>query len=171
MKKCFKCNQTKPIGEFYVHKQMADGHLNKCKECTKKDSKRGTNPRECTECGKVFMALTGEINRRGGGAHTCSRDCYYKRLRGLLDIKFANKTRYHAIHRWVYKNNGKATICEMCGTKDSKTYEWSNKSGEYNQDLEDWWQLCKKCHHKYDKVSEKVWKARRAKVDGTIKSN
>jgi len=39
-KKCFKCGQDKFLSDFYVHKQMGDGHLNKCIDCTKKDVKK-----------------------------------------------------------------------------------------------------------------------------------
>jgi len=38
-KKCFKCNNVKPLLDFYKHPQMPDGHVGKCKECNKKDVK------------------------------------------------------------------------------------------------------------------------------------
>lgn len=36
-KVCFKCRVEKAIDDFYKHPKMADGHLGKCKECTKLD--------------------------------------------------------------------------------------------------------------------------------------
>lgn len=36
-KVCFKCRDEKPLTDYYKHKQMGDGHLNKCKVCTKRD--------------------------------------------------------------------------------------------------------------------------------------
>lgn len=44
-KRCFKCGEVKPIDSYYRHPRMADGRLNKCIECTKKDvgEHRGKN--------------------------------------------------------------------------------------------------------------------------------
>lgn len=38
-KACFRCKAVKPLTEYYAHPRMGDGHLGKCKECTKADVK------------------------------------------------------------------------------------------------------------------------------------
>jgi hypothetical protein len=38
MKKCIKCGIDKEINEYYHHPGMADGHVNKCKDCCKKET-------------------------------------------------------------------------------------------------------------------------------------
>jgi len=56
---------------------------------------------------------------------------------------------YHALHRWVQRQLGKAIICSNCGS--DYCVEWANKSWEYKRDISDWISLCKKCHGEYDK--------------------
>ena len=40
MKPCIRCNETKPLSEFYTHPMMGDGHLNKCKGCCREYARR-----------------------------------------------------------------------------------------------------------------------------------
>ena len=57
-------------------------------------------------------------------------------------------SKYFIAHKWIYKNYKKTGVCELCG-KYVKT-EWSNKSGDYRQERDDWQELCHKCHSWYD---------------------
>ena len=49
IKTCFKCNTKKPLTDFYRHKYMADGHLNKCKSCTENDAHKHRHSSEHRE--------------------------------------------------------------------------------------------------------------------------
>ena len=71
-----KCNKEKPLSDFYKHSQMKDGHLNKCKECIKKnvldhreknidkireyDRKRGKSPHRL----KLSTRVTKDMRNR-----------------------------------------------------------------------------------------------------------
>lgn len=64
-----------------------------------------------------------------------------------------------ALHEWIRTIKGSPKECELCGTKDSKRYDWSNKTHEYKRDVDDWQRLCYKCHYKYDKALRRERKA------------
>lgn len=81
-KRCFKCGQIKPLDEFHKHKQMADGHLNKCKVCACKDASRasGIYKRRCVVCDKEFNINASELRKHGG--KYCSLECYWGTMKG-----------------------------------------------------------------------------------------
>ncbi len=61
------------------------------------------------------------------------------------------KYQYRAIHVAVAVVWGKPSKCELCnGKNESKRYEWSNKNHKYSLLKKDWWQLCAKCHRRWD---------------------
>jgi hypothetical protein len=124
-------------------------------------------------CGEEFETPKRRIEQ--GRGRYCSRDCMYRyrvRPTGLkYEIKNENPgwfkpgrpqetgegnvswkgedVSYKELHRWVAKHKQKTGVCENCGTSDAPT-EWSNKSHEYRRDLNDWSELCKKCHGAHD---------------------
>ncbi|MFZ5845290.1 MAG: hypothetical protein ACOY0S_02370 [Patescibacteria group bacterium] len=73
------------------------------------------------------------------------------RVSPATEFKYKNGSGWSVIlHNWVKKNLGRPTHCEICKSKDKKTYHWANKSGNYKYDLNDWLRLCVSCHKKYD---------------------
>ena len=44
-KRCFVCGKDLPLEGFYRHPQMTDGHLNKCIECCKRQSRQNRHKR------------------------------------------------------------------------------------------------------------------------------
>lgn len=57
---------------------------------------------------------------------------------------------YRNLHTKIIKMWGKASKCDLCNTNETYRYEWSNKDHKYSLIREKWWELCTKCHRKYD---------------------
>jgi hypothetical protein len=63
---------------------------------------------------------------------------------------------YNYLHKWVGENKGKAHGCRICGFDNKyKKYEWSNISGKYLWDLDDYESLCMSCHRRKDHAKDK----------------
>lgn len=155
---CKDCKVEKNALDYY-------GAQNDCKDCFKARVRSQKNRfgtlRDCVQCDKEFKALQSEIDR--GGGKVCSRACYYLYQPKMLDDKWTGKRKYYGLHRWVYRQLGQPSKCEMC-LKNTGKFEWSNISGEYREDIADWQRLCIKCHRNYDQTGTKAWITRRANL-------
>ena len=142
---------------------MSDGHIGKCKDCTKKDVGKRTVERKCLICNEKFKTWPTEIKR--GGGILCSRSCYYihlKNTRPKEEKSWAwkgDKVGKSALHDWIKKHLGRPDKCEHCKAINNKKFQWANKSQKYRRILSDWIRLCSTCHAKYDyKIRIRKWR-------------
>ena len=103
MKECFKCHQSKPLEYFYKHKQMADGHLNKCKECAKTDSTSHRN----NNLDKIRTYDRGRGNRQNADYVTGYRERYPRKYEAHTMI--GNAIRDGKLFK---------EPCRVCGAED-----------------------------------------------------
>lgn len=130
MKTCFKCGIEKPMGEFYTHKAMADGHLNKCKQCTKDDvnAHRLANLSKC-------RAYDRERAKEVGRIKSCARvsDEWRK--------KDKRRTAAHnAVARAVKAGKLDKRPCQRCSAPKAIAHH-----EDYDKPLDVVW-LCQPCH-------------------------
>lgn len=129
---CFKCGEVKPLSDFYVHRQMKDGYLNKCKECTKKDmhNDRHGDKRE--------RILAYDRDR----ASTFNRVQLRKRVVEEWNKKFPERRAAQAKVRYaLLKGVLKKMPCSICGSEKSVGHH-----PDYSEPLSVVW-LCQ-AHHK-----------------------
>lgn len=156
MKKCFKCGLEKDIIEFYVHKEMADGHLNKCKECTKKDSFGRT--REEIEKRKE------RDRNRPNAKERVFKNC--QRIKNNEELRIKNNEKKK---EWYLKNKHKRNAhfkvsmallkgiiirplkCEKCNLEK----QLQAHHEDYNKPLDVVW-LCIECHFNRHKELNKL---------------
>ena len=135
IKKCFKCNVVKGLECFYKHPKMKDGHVNKCKECNKKDVRQNREKK-------------AEYYRKYSNERYANEEHVRRRI-----TEFAKKWRQenpekYKAHTIVNnaKRSGKLALkpCEVCGS-------WENLHAhhdDYSKPLEVRW-LCAEHHRKH----------------------
>lgn len=129
-KKCFKCGEVKPLSEFYKHPRMADGRVNKCKECNKKDV--SINYRKKIN---YYKAYEKKRNAKRWEYKTEEAMAWRKR----------NPDKYKAhkkLHNALRGGKIKKQPCFICGSKDVHGHHY-----DYSKPLNVIW-LCAQ-HHQW----------------------
>jgi hypothetical protein len=132
MKKCFKCDAIKPLQDFYKHPQMPDGHVNKCKECNKKDvlEHRIKNIEKIREYDRIRAKLPERIK---------------KTIAVTKAWRESDKRRsvaHSAVARAIRKGNLIPEVCSKCSNEKTVAHH-----EDYDQPLNVVW-LCQSCHKK-----------------------
>lgn len=145
IKKCFKCEEVKPLEEFYRHSAMKDGYLNKCKDCAKTDSKkhRSDNLDRCMEYDRNRpnkidrYKLQYEYNKTEKG----------KEVRKSANMKYRDGNKIKRIAHTKFSNALRDGVvvppdsCSRCGSVGKV----QGHHDDYEQPLNVRW-LCLKCH-------------------------
>jgi hypothetical protein len=108
VKTCFKCRTPKPIAEFYRHPRMADGHLGKCKDCTKKDVRENRLAR--VDYYKQFEAIRSRNPDRKAKAYS-----YGAASRRRHPDRYSAR---NAVNNAVRDGRLTRLPCEVCGETD-----------------------------------------------------
>ncbi len=127
MKECFKCGETKPLDEFYKHPQMADGHLNKCKKCNRRDVR--LHRQDKIEKYRAY-------DRERGARMDASRLRSYR-------ARCPEKAKAHraVAYRLRTGDLSRPESCERCGSD----FHIHAHHDDYSKPLDIMW-LCASCH-------------------------
>ena len=146
---CFKCGKEKALKEFYKHSQMADGHLNKCIECTKKDSNkhREDNLEEVKAYDRKRDSLPRRIKAREEYAKTPNGIEAGNKAKKKWTKKNPDQRAAHTLLNSAIKSGKiKKQPCENCGS----TVRVHGHHDDYSKPLEVRW-LCPRCHKAFHK--------------------
>lgn len=130
MKPCIRCGLEKPIEEFYAHRKMADGHLNKCKECCRADAVANRSR-------KLDYYRQYDKDR----LQTLRRQVSIERHRRSYRDRYPHKRAAHiAVGNAIRQGRLVKQPCEVCGDSNVDAHH-----DDYSKPLEVRW-LCRKHH-------------------------
>lgn len=139
-KTCFKCGVDRPIEQFYRHSEMLDGHLNKCKECTKRDVRANRNQKAAyyREYDKGRSGLEKRVKARAEYArahkHGRKRSALYK---ARYPLRYEA---HNAVGNALRDGRLVKQRCEVCGSLRTQAHH-----PDYRKPLDVMW-LCRKHH-------------------------
>jgi hypothetical protein len=140
MKTCFKCGEAKPLAEFYRHKDMSDGHLNKCKNCTKRDvnEHRGANVEGARARDRARGMLPHRVAAREAYAQTEAGKVAIARTRQNQRVTHADRILARtAVGNAVRDGRLMPLPCLMCGAEAKAHHP------DYSRPIDVVWL----CHH------------------------
>lgn len=130
LKECFKCKTIKPLEEFYKHPMMADGHVNKCKECNKNDVT--THRNKNLEKVRAYDRARAKIPERIKASVEVNRAWRAEDSRRVVA--------HSAVSRAIRNGLLVRMPCIRCGKEKSEAHH-----EDYDKPLEVMW-LCTPCH-------------------------
>lgn len=139
-KTCFKCKSVKPLDEFYKHGQMADGHLNKCKECTKNDVHQ--HRKENIEKVRAYDRKRSKNKDRMAAS--------YQVTKAWREADRRRSAAHNAVARAIKSGQLERLPCEQCGEPKSVGHH-----DDYDKPLQVRW-LCQPCHVRLHKEHLRV---------------
>jgi hypothetical protein len=144
LKICKKCEKELPIGEFYVHAAMKDGHLNFCKSCVRQrvTKHRGNNLERIQEYDRNRGMLPNRVQKRKEYIQTE----HGKKIKNSISMKWTRnnprkKSAEIKLNNYLRSHPEIKESCRVCGSKISQAHHEN-----YDKPLEVVW-LCPK-HHK-----------------------
>lgn len=117
-KKCLECGEIKSLGLFYKKVSMADGHLNKCKDCTKK--RVSANYFE-------NMKDPDFVNRE----RIRSRERYRSLPKRIRDPDFKKKYQGKWLDRFPEKRMAQSVVRRKYKLKGYQRHHWSYNEEHY----------------------------------------
>ena len=106
-KACFKCGRLLPLSAFYAHPKMADGHLGKCADCTKRDVSKNRR-RKQKHYSEYEMHRARLPHRRALTRRVCAE--------WAARLPFARPA-HSRVARAVLSGRIEKQPCEVCGTR------------------------------------------------------
>jgi len=151
MKICIACGKRKPLSKYYRHPQMADGHLGRCKECQKENTRAARAAR---------LAYYQEYDRKRANLpkRVAARAAYKETIEGRERMRAGQ-------YAWMQRNPKKRAAhiivgnairggrltkqpCEICGNPITHAHH-----DDYSDPLSVRW-FCRQHHIEQHKASK-----------------